>query len=138
MVIEYPKPRPRKKTSHAQSRPALQGVPKKHLKSNPKVKPVVWNYVCHIMPQLMKHNIAMPSPSLSSLKVIVPANFPSSVCSYSPPYPCPASPLYKKPSTHMLIWRHFLVDDDLNEHKVDSIATNWKMHLKPRNLVQFC
>ena len=41
MVIEYPKPWPRKMTSHAESRPALQGVSKKHFKSYPKVKPVI-------------------------------------------------------------------------------------------------
>ena len=41
MVIEYPKPWPRKMTSHAQSQAALQGVPKKHFKSDPKVKPVI-------------------------------------------------------------------------------------------------
>ena len=37
MVLDNPYPK--KKPRHVQSRPAVQGVQKKHLKSKPKVKP---------------------------------------------------------------------------------------------------
>ena len=48
MVLDIPQPRPKKKTRHVQSRPAVQGVPKKHLRSKPKVKPVtLYQPTCH-------------------------------------------------------------------------------------------